>query len=127
MENTRPARVGSYEVLEDFTSRAASVRLLRLGESDAVEPHLHRRSTQIYVSLSGVSVITLDGRDELLPPYAMVEVPPETAHSARCDEGRSMLLNISVPPLAADDQLPLSSQPYRVDLELPRNALDVDD
>ena len=107
MSNLRPAPVGIYELLQDFECGGASVRIMRLsGTAAAVKPHLHHRSMQIYVAIEGTSIIDTDGAETALSPYEVLEVPPGQLHSARPASGSSILVNISIPPLAADDQIP---------------------
>lgn len=107
MSNLRPAPVGVYELLQDFECEGASVRILRLsGTASSVEPHLHHRSLQIYVAIEGTSLIDTDGVETAMSPYDVLEVPRGRLHSARPASGSSILVNISIPPLAADDQVP---------------------
>ena len=127
MTQSRPAPMGNYELLQDFEGRAASVRVLRLASQGEVMPHLHHRSLQLYVALDGVSVISVDGVERELQPYEVTEIAPGTPHAARPAATTSILLNVSVPPLAADDQLPAQSQAYREDLQLPHAGTDIED
>ena len=103
----RPAPVGAYELLADFEGTEASVRVLQLsGAPSSVRPHRHRLSVQIYVALSGTSIIEVDGVETVLTPYHVLEVPRGRLHAAQPAGGPAILMNISVPPLAADDQAP---------------------
>lgn len=105
--DTRPTPVGHYEILTDFESPAASVRVISLHPQAAVERHEHRRSMQIYVALEGDVEIEQDGVVRALRPYEATAVWPRTVHGARLRSGESgIILNISVPSLAADDQTP---------------------
>ena len=124
----RPTLVGDYELLLDFESRSAGVRVLRLINAGGIEPHTHRRTRQIYVALEGTSVVNIDGTETELAPYTALEVAPEHVHSARPAGASSLVMNISVPPLLADDQVPLGAPgPYREDLRLPTETSDLDD
>ncbi|MBI2764805.1 MAG: hypothetical protein HYX53_02710 [Chloroflexi bacterium] len=105
MASLRPVPVGSYELLQDFECRDASIRVLRLADVSNIEPHVHHQSRQVYVALEGASIIDIDGTETELLPYAALEVPPGRLHSARPAAGSATLMNISVPPLEADDQI----------------------
>jgi mannose-6-phosphate isomerase-like protein (cupin superfamily) len=126
--DVRPALVGDYELLLDFESRGAGVRVLRLIDAAGIEPHMHHRTRQIYVALEGMSVVEIDGIETEIAPYAALEVAPEQVHSARPAGATSLVMNISVPPLSTDDQVPLGAPPvYREDLNLPGATSDLDD
>lgn len=128
MSDLRPALVGNYELLLDFECRDAGVRILRLADPAGIEPHVHRRTRQIYVALEGTSIIDIDGVETELTPYTALEVGAEHMHSARAAARASIIMNISVPPLSPDDQLPLEApSPYREDLRLPGSTSDLDD
>lgn len=116
----RPRLVGQYELLTDFDCPSASVRVLRLVADHPVEPHEHRRSMQIYVALEGEAEIEQDGAYTAIRPYEAVAVWPRTTHAARVRSGGSaVVMNISIPPLAADDQMPAAEQetPKHADLQ----------
>ncbi|MCC6382744.1 MAG: cupin domain-containing protein [Dehalococcoidia bacterium] len=103
----RPPRVGRYTVLTDFQASGASVRVFELGQATgAVEAHVHQRSAQIYVALEGQVVIVREGHETTITPYEALEVPAGQVHAARAAGGRAVVMNVSVPPLAADDQMP---------------------
>ncbi len=126
--SARPAPVGHYEVLTDFETRAASVRVLELANTAAeVEPHAHAWSTQIYLAVSGRAIVTEDGKETVLEPFQCLAVTPQTVHSAKALDSRAVLVNISVPPLAPDDQFPAGHQPHRSDLQLPTSTSDIED
>lgn len=102
----RPILVGEYELLTDFDCPSASVRILRLVAGHPVEAHEHRRSMQIYVALEGEAEIEQDGVFTAIRPYEAIAVWPRTVHSARARSGASaVVMNISIPPLSADDQI----------------------
>ncbi|HEX6031246.1 MAG TPA: cupin domain-containing protein [Tepidiformaceae bacterium] len=127
MRDDRPVPTGNYEVVQDFECPSASVRVLRLsGARESIEPHVHRRSMQIYVSLEGRAVVAVDGEERILEPYDAVAIWPGSAHGASPD-GEAILLNISVPPLARDDQLPVQAPTEFPDLRLPTREEDVND
>ena len=128
MSDNRPVPIGDYEVLQDFDCPTASVRVLRLaGPAESIRAHAHRRSMQIYVALSGRAIVSIDGEDHFLEPYDTVPVWPGSAHSATSADGETTLLNISVPPLGADDQLPVQPPAEFPDMELPTRDEDVND
>lgn len=122
----RPTPVGLYQLLQDFDCPAASVRVFRMdGERDAVASHVHRRSTQIYVALRGTVMIDVDGMETVLAPYQALAVWPGQAHSASAIGGEVILMNISAPPLAADDQVPVAAIAEPPDLRLPHDGGDL--
>lgn len=104
----RPIPVGNYELLEDFESPAATVRVLRMARTgQAVELHVHERSAQIYVALQGRVRIEIDGRVAEIEPFHAASVPAGAVHGAAPVGDGAILMNISVPPLGADDQVPV--------------------
>jgi mannose-6-phosphate isomerase-like protein (cupin superfamily) len=120
MTTQRPSLVGSYELLQDFDAVPASVRVFRLASgAEAVQRHLHHHSSQIYVALEGRVAIDRDGAETELVPYEAAVVTPGTLHAARPIDGPAVVMNISVPPLAADDQFAVSSDEPHPDLQLP--------
>lgn len=123
----RPTPVGDYEVLKDHEWPTASVRILRLGHGGPIEAHVHLRSMQIYVALEGRSVVTIDGTRHVLDRHDAIPVWSRGVHSASAESETSVLMNISIPPLAEDDQIPASAAHVPPDLALPDNAVDVDD
>jgi mannose-6-phosphate isomerase-like protein (cupin superfamily) len=124
----RPRNVGQYELLRDFANSAASVRILRMNdETREVVPHLHHRSAQIYVVLSGKAAIEIDGVEHILGMNEIVSVPVRSLHSARPVDGPAVLMNISVPPLAVYDQAPALAAHEASDLRIPREGADVED
>lgn len=128
MSDQRPTPVGLYQLLQDFDCPAASVRVFRMdGERDAVASHVHRRSTQIYVALRGTVIVDVDGLETVLAPYQALAVWPGQAHSASAVGGEAVLMNISAPPLAADDQVPLPAATEAPDLRMPREGSDIED
>lgn len=105
MDTQRPVRVGEYELLTDFECPSASVRVFRLLPRHPVQTHEHRKSMQIYVALEGDVEIEQDGVIQALRPFEAVAVWPRTRHSARVHSGdMAVVMNISIPPLSADDQ-----------------------
>lgn len=128
MDERRPIPVGVYEILQDFTCPTASVRVFRLAaEGDAVGGHVHRRSMQIYVALEGSVAVEVEGVELTLHPFDALPVWPGQKHRASPIAGDALLMNIAVPPLAADDQVPLSEMGEPADMHLPVNDVDVDD
>ncbi len=109
MQSSRPPQVGVYDLLQDFESPAVSVRVLRVSSRQAIHEHVHRRSMQIYVALEGQVAVDCDGVETTIEPYQTVTVWPGTIHGARAAVGTAVVMNISVPPLGADDQVPASS------------------
>lgn len=128
MSEQRPIPVGVYEVLQDFSCPTASVRVFRLAaEGDAVGGHIHRRSMQIYVALEGSVVVELEGVEHTLVPFDALPVWPGMKHRASPVAGDALLMNISIPPLTADDQVPLAEWGELADMRLPSSDFDVDD
>lgn len=128
MTAPRPAPVGEYIPITDFESRGLSVRVFRLKYGvEHIDPHRHRRSTQVYVALEGRTSILRDGVETILQPFEALEVSPGVVHAARAVDAQVTLMNISVPPLAADDQLSIGQEPHHPDLELPGQDSDIED
>lgn len=95
--------VGRYEVVAHLATPECSLRLIRITGTTSVEPHYHERTTQVYVVLEGTAELTLRRRKTRLEPYQTVTVPPFTAHGVAASD-TALVLSISVPPLAPDDQ-----------------------
>lgn len=128
MAEQRPAPVGRYEVLQDFDCPAATVRVLRLaGAAEHIDQHLHRRSMQIYVSIDGEARIVVDGVEHVIRPYEALPVWPGSEHGAVAGSAEATLVNISIPPLAADDQLAVTLEREHPDMRLPRAGDDTED
>jgi mannose-6-phosphate isomerase-like protein (cupin superfamily) len=101
--------VGRYELLQDYSGPQMSIRILRLrGGEESVQRHVHYRSAQVYVAILGRVVVERDGEETVIEPYETAEVPPGTIHGARPLDDEAIVANISVPPLAPDDQIPAS-------------------
>lgn len=99
-------RMGDYEVLSDTRTAEASLRLLRISPGMEVRPHYHKKSTQVYVVLSGRAAIRLGEGRLQTRPFDKVEIPPLTVHGLTAPEP-ALVLSISVPPMAPDDQHPV--------------------
>jgi mannose-6-phosphate isomerase-like protein (cupin superfamily) len=128
MSVERPVPVGNYSLLEDFECPTASIRVIQLKASDErVEPHAHRRSMQLYVVLSGEAVVESDNIERRLEPYTPFAVWPGSAHGLRPVTEEAIVMNISIPPLAADDQAPLGENHLPPDYRLPGESSDVED
>lgn len=128
MTSARPQMAGRYELLLDFETATATVRVIRLrSEALVVAGHVHQYTDQVYVATEGRTVVTCDGVETVLGPYEALPVPRGSLHSARAAGEESVVLNISVPPLRADDQAPLPARPPRNDLAMPTGDSDVED
>ncbi|MCA9821187.1 MAG: hypothetical protein KC470_01185 [Dehalococcoidia bacterium] len=128
MAEQRPIPVGIYELLTDFDAPKMSVRVFRLKEGkEHVDLHRHRISTQVYVALEGRAGIMRDGVEEIIEPHHAIEITPGVVHGARAVDGSAVVMNISVPALAADDQAPLCHEPHHEDYKLPLDGGDIDD
>jgi mannose-6-phosphate isomerase-like protein (cupin superfamily) len=99
--------VGRYEVLADYETTSASVRVIRMTEGGEVQRHLHQLSGQVYLVLDGFVIVDVDGQESDLGPYGCVEVPAGSVHSARPSSPTAVVVNISVPALSASDQVPV--------------------
>lgn len=120
MTEQRPAPVGLYHILQDFECPTASVRVFRMKPgSEAIAGHVHHRSMQIYVAIEGTVLIDVDGVETTLTPYQAFPVWPGRQHSASPTGGEAVLMNISIPPLAADDQVPVPAHYEPNDMKLP--------
>ena len=124
----RPQQVGDYDILTDFITPGATIRVFRLeGPSEGIREHVHHKSTQMYLSIGGVARVRVDGVDHLLSPYEALTVPAGVPHGAVAIGEFAVLANISVPGLAPSDQLsaePIAEPP---DYHLPVGPEDVDD
>jgi mannose-6-phosphate isomerase-like protein (cupin superfamily) len=98
-------QMGNYEVVSDTRTPETSLRLLRVWTGHEVQPHYHRRATQVYVVLTGSVRIRLGDGALDARPLEMVRVPPLTVHALSARES-SLVLSITVPPLEPDDQHP---------------------
>lgn len=128
MTDQRPIPVGQYRVLQDFECPTASVRVFRLGgPMESIDQHVHRRSMQIYVSVAGRARITVDGVEHVLEPYDAFAVWAGTPHGAAPFDGEATIMNISVPPLEADDQLPVTPLAEPADMRIPGAGTDLED
>jgi mannose-6-phosphate isomerase-like protein (cupin superfamily) len=120
--------VGEYQLLQDFECPSASVRVFGMPfGTGAVGSHVHRRSMQIYVALQGAVTVEIDGSERTLLPYEAIAVWPGSTHRASPVDGDVVLMNISIPPLAADDQLAVAREAEHNDLRLPRAGEDLED
>jgi len=98
--------VGNYDLLEDFETDDVTVRVLRIASAgESIQQHLHERTTQIYVALQGRVRVEVEGKTVDLEPYGAIVIPAGKAHGAGSLGEAAILMNISVPPLAADDQI----------------------
>ncbi len=128
MTTPRPVAVGVYELLTDFDQRSMSVRVFRLSPGqEQVNLHRHRYSTQVYVALEGQVAVHRDGVETVLAPYQALEVIPGMVHGARAVDDFAVVMNISTPPLAVDDQAPLGEDQHPADMEHPRGESDAND
>ncbi len=108
MAGPRPTRVGNYELLEDYETEQATVRVLRMARTaQAVQRHLHNHCTQIYVVLEGQIRVHVDGTETEITPYQAKVIPPGAVHGASPVGEAAVLMNLSIPPLRADDQVPV--------------------
>lgn len=124
----RPAPVGQYHLRQDFQCPTSSIRVIQMASpAEAVGGHVHHRSMQIYVALEGAIKVDIDGLETQLAPYQALPVWPGSRHTAWPVDGPAVLMNISIPPLAADDQHPTAVGGERPDLRLPSDDMDVDD
>lgn len=128
MPQQRPPMVGRYQLLLDYECPDATVRILRLKAGEqAVEQHLHHHTDQIYVTLEGEAVISNEGVDVPLPRYHATTVTRGSLHAARAVAGEAVVINISVPPLRADDQKAAHPDLARNDLSMPSMDSDLED
>ncbi len=128
MTAQRPTPVGKYEILQDYETKTASVRVIRMeGSVEQIEQHIHHKSMQIYLVIAGEARITADGVEHIMRPFETLSVYAGTAHGAAPVGPQAILANISIPPLQADDQLPVTEEYEPPDLKLPRIGSDYDD
>lgn len=98
-------RMGNYEVVSDTRTAETSLRLLRVRPGLEVQPHYHKRTTQVYVVLTGAVQIRLGEGTLQALPFETVRIPPLTVHGLAALEP-ALVLSITVPPLSPDDQHP---------------------
>jgi mannose-6-phosphate isomerase-like protein (cupin superfamily) len=104
----RPQPVGNYEVLKDWEDARTSIRVIAMeGEPERIARHVHQRSEQVYLVLEGEVEIQKGESVLQLGPYDVAVIPIGVPHGARPVGSRAVIANISVPPLAADDQRPV--------------------
>ncbi len=104
----RPPLVGHYELLEDFVTEGASVRVIALDmPGEAVGLHIHEHSAQIYLALEGEVIVRCGDVEKRLRPYESLAVPRGVAHAVRPAGDVAVIANISTPPLDAADQVPV--------------------
>lgn len=128
MTDTRPPQVGNYELMTDYESNEMTVRIFRMVAGvERVEPHVHQRSAQVYVPLVGQVTVEVDGVETTVNPYHVHCVAAGRAHSARPATGTVIVMNISVPPLEANDQVPVAEVSDPGSMPLPKAGGDVDD
>jgi mannose-6-phosphate isomerase-like protein (cupin superfamily) len=128
MAGDRPPLVGEYDLVTDYESDEMTVRIFRMTTgTERIEPHVHQRSAQVYVPLVGQVTVSVDGVETIVNPYHVLRVAAGRAHSARPTAGTVIVMNISVPPLRADDQVPTMAVPETPDLALPAAGGDVED
>lgn len=128
MASERPQIIGRYQLLGHLENAASTVRILRMEDgSQEVVPHVHNHSTQVYVVLSGKAAIEVDGVEQVIGMNEMVSVPLRSLHRANPVGGPAVVLNISVPPLRADDQAPALEPHEAPDMHLPQEGSDLDD
>ena len=122
----RPPIVGGYRLVQDYDAQEASIRVFRVFAEGDVESHIHQHSKQFYVALDGKAIITVDGVETSIRPFEVLPVPVGSLHSARSADDEALLLNISVPRLRPDDQVSVSPEVFRADLNLPAGDRNVD-
>jgi mannose-6-phosphate isomerase-like protein (cupin superfamily) len=76
------------------------------GEPERIVRHVHQRSEQVYLVLEGEVEIMKGDSVLQLGAYDVAVIPAGVPHGARPLGARAVIANISVPPLAADDQRP---------------------
>ena len=124
----RPPVIGQYALLGDFEASEASIRIIQLAsEQESVDVHLHRRSVQFYLVLEGQVIVQCDGVDRVLRQYDVFRVPRESVHGVRPLGDWAVVANISVPPLAPNDQSAVPLPPERRDMNMPGEGSDLED
>jgi len=120
--------VGKYDILTDYVTPGASVRVFRIhGAGERIDQHIHHKSTQIYLSIQGAARITVDGVEHIVGPYEALTVCPGIAHGAVPVGEEAILANISIPALEFDDQLPVEQDLEPPDWKLPGEGTDLED
>jgi quercetin dioxygenase-like cupin family protein len=96
--------MGTYEILSHVLMPECSVRIIRMLKSEHVSPHYHERSVQIYTVLEHVVEARVGEQVMRLRPYETVRIDHGVVHSVRAVEAEALVMSLSIPPLARDDQ-----------------------
>ena len=106
------AGMGLYEVLSNVELQECSIRIIGMGEMEAVAQHYHEHSTQVYVVLRGEVEIRAGAQRSLLRPYETMRIPPMTPHSVRPAGAEARVLSLSIPPVSRDDNHVIDEPPH---------------
>ena len=87
------------DLLEDFDTESATIRVLRMAPTgQAIQQHLHEKTTQIYVALQGRVRVEVEGKTIDLEPYRATVIHAGKPHRASPVEETAILMNISISP-----------------------------
>jgi mannose-6-phosphate isomerase-like protein (cupin superfamily) len=101
---------GDYSVQADHEYPECSLRILRLTPGQTTGAHLHRRCMQSYLVLEGRVEVQVGDVYHNLAPGEAVRVPIGAIHTARPVDGVAVVVSVSVPPLRAEDHIPVTSR-----------------
>lgn len=98
------APVGSGAPVDSEEMSIALVRITAGG--DPVTPHLHRRSTETYVVVTGQGLLTVNGETSAVGPGTVVLMEPGDVHSvAQTGEDVLEFWAVSTPPWSVEDNI----------------------
>lgn len=96
--------MGRYEILSHVATPECSIRIIRMLETEHVNPHYHEKSVQIYTVLEHEVEARVGDHLLRLRPYETVRIDQNEVHSVRAVSGEALVMSLSIPPLDRDDQ-----------------------
>ncbi len=92
---------GLCGIIDGGAARACSMAL------KDVEPHYHKRTTELYYVLDGQGVVSLNGEEHLVRKGSFLHIPPGVVHSFT---GEAKMLIIGVPAISTEEDMFYPSQ-----------------
>lgn len=88
---------------EYFSSRELSVKLEKMAPGSKSEPHVHKRSKQVFFIIKGEAHFSLDAEEYTLKPFDGINVLPTQKHwIANASDGELLFLLVSSPRTEED-------------------------